>query len=42
MKKPTKKTTSKAITPPKGPIKQHKLMAMGKQPKILSSPKTPA
>lgn len=42
MKKMSKKSASKAIKPPAGPIKQHKLMAMGKQPKILSSPKTPA
>jgi hypothetical protein len=41
MKKKSKKTVSNAIKP-QGPIKQHKLMAMGRQPKILSSPKIPA
>lgn len=41
MKKETGKKTA-SIKPPRGPVKQHKLMAMGKKPKIMPSPKTPA
>lgn len=42
MKKMSKKPARKVAQPAQGPIRQHKMMAMGHQPKILSSPKTPA